>query len=131
MAQEPLVRSYMRSDVIAFTPEMDVLRAMRLLIDHEIAGAPVIDAQGQLIGLLSERDCLRIAFPCLYHGEPAGNVAQYMTREVETVPPDMPLALLVEKFYQGPHRRFPVVEGRQLVGQISRRDALRAMLDRY
>lgn len=131
MAQEPRIRSYMRVDVVAFKPEMDVLRAMRMLVDHEIAGAPVVDDRGNLVGLLSERDCLRVAFPAFYHHAPAGSVAEYMTRDVETLPADMHLAEAIERFYRGPYRRYPVVEGQMLVGQISRRDVLRALLERY
>ncbi len=131
MDQEPRVERYMSRELVAFTPEMDVLSAMRLLVEHEIAGAPVVDESGNLVGLLSERDCLRVAYPSLYYQQPAGRVAEYMSREVQTVPADMLLSEAAEKFFRGPYRRFPVVQGPQLVGQISRRDVLRAMLERY
>ena len=49
-----------------------------------------------------------------------------MTSQVETVPVEMSLVEVIERFYHSDHRRFPVLEGNQLVGQISRRDVLQA-----
>lgn len=131
MEQEPRVESYMSRELVAFTPEMDVLRAMRTLVEREVAGAPVVDESGNLVGVLSERDCLRVAYPSLYYQQPAGRVADYMSREVQTLPADMLLSEAAEAFFRGPYRRFPVVSGPRLVGSISRRDVLRAMLERY
>lgn len=123
------VKDYMATRLVVLSPDEPVLRAMQTMLDERISGAPVVDAHGNLVGLLTQRDCLRVAFQTGYLGEAAGKVADYMTSEVETVTPDLSLIELVEKFYAGPYRRFPVVEGNQLVGQISRRDVLRALLE--
>jgi CBS domain-containing protein len=123
-----MVRDYMATELTVVAPEQDVLRAMRLLLERGVSGAPVIDAQGNLVGLLTQRDCMTVAFQTAYHGDAAGSVAEYMTREVETVPVQTTLVEVVERFYRSPHRRFPVMDGNQLVGQISRRDVLRAVL---
>ncbi len=125
----PSARDYMSTSLTVLAPEQDVVRAMQVLVDAGISGAPVIDNHGNLMGLLTQRDCLSAAFRASYHGETAGRVADYMTRDVETVPADTPLIELIERFYRSKRRRFPVLEENQLVGQISRRDVLRAFLD--
>jgi CBS domain-containing protein len=123
------VRDYMATDLTILSPEEGVLSAMRRMLDARISGAPVVDPHGNLVGILTQRDCLTVAYRTSYHGEPAGNVAGYMTRDVETVPAHMELVEVIGRFYERPHRRFAVLEGNQLVGLISRRDVLRAVLE--
>lgn len=123
------VRDYMATELTVLSPDQAVLRAMRLMLEQRISGAPVVDAHGNLVGLLTQRDCLSVAFQTSYHGQAAGSVADYMTSQVETVPVETTLVEVIERFYRSPHRRFPVVDGNQLVGQISRSDVLRAVLE--
>ena len=123
------VRDFMSTGLTILSPDQDVIRAMQTLVDHEISGAPVVDARGNLVGLLTQRDCLTVAFQTGYHGEVAGKVKDYMTREVETVSAETTLVEMIEHFYRSPRRRFPVLDENQLVGQISRRDILRAFLE--
>jgi CBS domain-containing protein len=123
------VRDYMTTDLIALSPEEPVLAAMRRMLDARISGAPVVDAFGNLVGILTQRDCLTVVYRTSYHGEAAGTVSDYMTRKVETVPAGMDVVEVIGRFFEAPHRRFPVVEGSQLVGLISRRDVLRAALE--
>lgn len=125
----PSVRDYMAKQLVVLSPDEDVMRAMRTMIDARISGAPVVDAHGNLVGLLTQRDCLHVAYQSAYYGEVAGKVEQYMSAPVETVPAGLPLVEVIERFYRSSRRRFPVVEGNQLVGQISRRDVLRAVLE--
>jgi CBS domain-containing protein len=122
-------RDYMSTRLITLDPDMDVLAAMQKLIDEQISGAPVVDARGGLIGILTQRDCMNVALQSIYHQEPAGRVADYMSQPVETLPASATLVEVLEAFRRSRYRRFPVVSGHRLVGQISRRDILRAMLD--
>jgi len=124
-----IVRDFMSPELTVLSPEQDVIRAMQLLIDREISGAPVTDARGNLLGLLTQRDCLNAAFQASYHGESAGRVEDYMTRDVETISAATTLVETIERFYRSSRRRFPVIEENRLVGQISRRDVLRAFLE--
>jgi len=123
------VRDYMTKELTVLSPGQDVLRAMQIMLDQRISGAPVVDTHGNLVGLLTQRDCFEVAFRTSYHGEAAGKVEDYMTSEVETVPADTTLIEVIEKFYRSSHRRFPVMDGNQLIGQISRGDVLRAVLE--
>jgi predicted transcriptional regulator len=125
----PTVRDFMSTELLVLAPDQDVLRAMQVLLDRSVSGAPVVDARGNLVGLLTQRDCLSVALEAGYYADVAGKVEDYMTREVETVSAGMTLIEIIEKFYRSSWRRFPVLDENQLVGQISRRDVLRAFLE--
>jgi CBS domain-containing protein len=122
-------RDYMATRLVTLDPGMDVLAAMQRLLDERISGAPVVDARGNLVGVLTQRDCLNVAVQSVYHQAPAGRVADYMSTPVETLPASASLMEVVEAFRRGRYRRFPVLEGSRLVGQISRQDILRAILE--
>lgn len=122
-------RDYMVRDVVTFAPDTDVMDAISVLVEHAISGAPVVDDHGNLVGLLSEKDCLKVALEAGYYGERAGPVGQYMSRKVDTIEADMPIADVARMFLDTTRRRFPVMDGTRLVGQISRRDVLRAIRD--
>jgi len=125
----PCARDYMTRELTVLSPEQHVAEAMRLMLTRRVSGAPVVDAHGNLVGVLTQRDCLSVVFRTSYHGEIAGRVAEFMTADPETIPAELPLVEVIERFYHSPHRRFPVMEGNRLVGQISRRDVLQAVLD--
>ncbi|MDA0681161.1 MAG: CBS domain-containing protein [Proteobacteria bacterium] len=122
-----LVKDYMTGKLITFHPETDVLDAIHVLVEHSIAGAPVTDDHGELVGMLSELDCMKIALYAGYHSQWGGPVSEYMTTDTETVDADMSIIDLAERFLETKFRRFPVVKDHRLVGQISRRDVLRAL----
>jgi len=122
-----LVRDYMAGRLVTFKPDMDVLDALHELVQNRIAGAPVVDDQGVLIGMLSELDCLKIALNAGYYGDSGGPVSEYMTPDVETIDAEMSIIDLAQKFLHCGYRRFPVLRNNRLVGQISRRDVLRAL----
>ncbi len=122
-----LVRDYMAGRLVTFKPDTDVLDAIHELVQNRIAGAPVVDDQGELLGMLSELDCLKVALNAGYYGDSGGPVSEFMTPDVETVDADMNIIDLAQKFLQYGYRRFPVLRNNRLVGQISRRDVLRAL----
>ena len=121
------VRDYMAGKLITFKPDTDVLDAIHELVQQRIAGAPVVNDQGELVGMLSELDCMTVALNAGYYGDWGGPVSDYMTPDVESVDADMNIIDLAQKFLQTKYRRFPVLRNNRLVGQISRRDVLRAL----
>lgn len=127
MPKPVTVRDYMSANLITFTPDMDILTAINQLIEKRISGGPVVDNQGNLVGVLSEKDCLRVALQASYHGESAGNVAEFMQKEVKTVDADASIPDVAAMFLRDGCRRYPVMRNNRLVGQISRRDVLRAL----
>lgn len=122
-----LVRDYMAGQLVTFKPDTEVMDAIHALVHHRIAGAPVVNDQGDLIGMLSELDCMKVALNAGYYGDWGGPVADYMSHDVESVDADMNIVDLAQKFLDSRFRRFPVLRNNRLVGQISRRDALRAL----
>ena len=121
------VRDCMTTRLITFTPDMEVMAAVNQLVKHGIAGAPVLDPDGNLVGMLSERDCLQIAFIASQEACVAGPVRQFMSTKVETVDPDMSMTQLAGLFTSKTFRRYPVLENGKLVGQISRSDVMKAI----
>ena len=122
-----LVKDYMSKTLVTFKPDTNVLDAIHALVEHRIAGAPVVDDQGNIVGMLSEFDCIKVALQAGYHGDYGGPVADFMTRDVTTVNAEMSIVDLAQKFANEGYRRFPVTDSNRLVGQISRRDVLRAL----
>lgn len=120
------VRDYMAASLVTFTPETDVLHAIHLLIEKGISGAPVVDKLGNIVGILSEKDCLKVALEASYHGQYGGSVADYMSPSVITVDADSSIVEVAKMFLESPYKRYPVVSDNRLVGQISRRDVLKA-----
>jgi len=122
-------RQYMSKSLVTLRPDMDVIQAVHLLVEHKISGAPVLDDHGNIVGMLTERDCMEVVLKASYHGELGGQVEQYMSRVVRTVDVDSSLLDLAQMFVNSPYRRYPVMDGNRLVGIISRRDMLRAVQD--
>lgn len=122
-----LVKDYMSGDPLAFTPDMDVLDAIHKLLQHELTGAPVIDKLGKVVGFLSEKDCIKVALNASYHEERGGRVSEFMTREVLVLEAEASLMEAAELFVSRPYRCYPVVNESRLVGQLSRRNILRAL----
>ena len=122
-----LVKDYMAQTLVTFKPETDVLDAVHALVKHRIAGAPVLDDAGSIVGVLSELDCMRVVLHAGSHSQMGGPVADYMSSDVKTVNASMSIFDLAQLFIDSPYRRFPVTDQNRLVGQISRRDVLRAL----
>ncbi len=127
MPKTVAVKDYMSASLISFSPDMDILKAISLLVQHRIAGGPVLDKQGNLVGELSEKDCLKVALQSSYHSESAGTVSEYMHTEIKTVDADTNIADIAGMFVRDGYRRYPVMKDNRLVGQISRHDVLRAL----
>ena len=121
------VADYMTRRLVTFTPDTNVVEAMRRLLKNSISGAVVVDADEQLVGILSEVDLMDVIIRDSYYDESLGIVADYMKSPVDTISPDLDIYQLAERFSKEHRRRFPVVKDGKLVGQISRRDVLRAM----
>jgi len=92
-----------------------------------VSRAPVVEKSGRLVGILTERDCLRLVAAGVEGSLPRGSVATFMTPNPETIPPDMDIYFAAGLFLKRNFRRFPVVEDGKLVGAITRFDILRVI----
>ncbi|MBI2384293.1 MAG: CBS domain-containing protein [Gammaproteobacteria bacterium] len=121
------VKDYMAEAPLTFTPEMDVMEAIELMVENRFSGAPVLDKLGNIVGILSEKDCLKVALNASYHGTWGGKVGEFMSPNVVTVDADTSILDVARRFLETPYKRFPVLSDNRLVGQISRGDVLRAI----
>ena len=127
MSERPRIKAYMSRDLVTLTPDMEINRAMHLLIDKHISGAPVLDEAGNLVGMLSQKDCLKAALHASYYREWGDTVADYMSGNAQTLDAELDLVEAAEAFLASSFRRFPVMSEGRLVGQISRSDLLKAL----
>jgi len=117
----------MATSLITLGPDMSIFHAIRVLVGRSISGAPVVDEDGAMIGVLSELDCLRVLSSDEFyagHQEEAGTVKHFMTGAGQTIPADLGIYAIAHHFLTLPVRRLPVIENGRLVGQVSRRDVL-------
>lgn len=126
IASIPSARDIMAKRLITLTAEMDVFVAIDLLIKHNISGAPVIDKNRKLLGVFSEKSCMQILIDAAYEGLPTNQVGKFMDESPHTITPDTQLLSIAQVFLTTPRRRLPVLEDDKLVGQVSRRDVIRA-----
>ncbi len=123
------VRDYMRTKLLTFSPDTDVMNAIGQLLKHGHSGAPVCDEQGMLVGMLSEKDCLKLAVIANYEGVSPGVVRDFMSAKVVALKADDTLLEAANRFLDVSYKRFPVLDSGRLVGQLSRSDVLRAVYD--
>jgi len=112
---------------VVVRPDTPVAEAIRMILRRDISGVPVVDGGGVLVGILSEKDCLRVIAVGAYSSadhEKARPVSEFMNEPTYTVPPDAGLYSLADFFLTHPQRRLPVLERNRLVGLVSRRDVL-------
>lgn len=121
------VRDHMVTDLVTVTPDTEIMRVIHLLIEHDISGVLVVDASGELRGILTERDCIDVASQSGYFDELGGPARDYMSSPVETVGPDDNLIDIAIRMASSRFRRFPVIDDGKLVGLIGRRDVLKIL----
>ncbi len=125
------VRDYMSTNLITFKPDQSVQYVVEALIKHKISGGPVVNEKKELIGIISEGDCLKQLSESRYYNMPLehDNVEKRMIRDVETIDGNMDVFDAANKFLNSKRRRFPIVENGKLIGQISQKDILKAALE--
>jgi CBS domain-containing protein len=126
------IREYMVIKPITFHPEQSIYDVINIMVRKKISGAPVVNENNELVGVISEKDCLRVMVDSAYHNLPAGKVSDYMSPNAISVGDDQTVVDVADKFLKTNFKRFPVVNKQgKLVGQISRSDLLRATKDMF
>lgn len=126
-----LVSDYMTTKLITFRPEQSVEEVIETLIKNRISGGPVVNDKNELIGIISEGDCIKHISESKYYNMPLDNnhtVEKNMVSNVETIDKNMNVFDAANKFISSKRRRFPIVENGKLIGQISQKDILKAAL---
>jgi CBS domain-containing protein len=137
----------MTKDVVTVGPEISIVEASRLMLDHHISGLPVLDAHGRLVGIISEGDFLRRSEIGTQRRRPrwlqflvgpvreaqefvrqsGRKVGEIMTADPVTVGEDTPLEQIVALMEKNRIRRLPVMRRDRLVGIVTRANLLRAV----
>jgi len=120
------IADYMTKHVVKLTQDLSVIDAVKIMLEHKITSAPVVDGQGHLLGMFSEMDGMKVFLDSVYNQGMSGKVGDYMAKNPITVHAESSIVDLAEKFQELPIRSFPVLEDNELVGVISRTDLLRA-----
>ena len=125
------VSDYMTRKLITFRPEQSIMEVMEKLIKHRISGGPVVNENNELLGVISEGDCMKRISDSRYYNMPIDDatVESNMACNVDTIDGDMNVFDAAKKFLEQKHRRFPILENGKLVGQISQKDVLKAALE--
>ncbi len=126
MESLPKISEYMDTVVPVLSPKTHILKAVDFLLDQHVTGAPVVDSDQRLVGIITETDLLKLVTEGI-QGEPPteATVAEYMTSDVITVPPTVDIYYIAGMFLANKFRRLPVVEDGKIVGAITRYDLLR------
>lgn len=120
-------RDFMATKLVTLSPGMDAFDAIDQLLSQRISGAPVLDSDGRFLGVFSEKDSMRALLSAACEQLPSAPVETLMNRDLDrTVSPETDLFEVAKIFVETPYRRLAVVEDGRLVGQISRRDVLKA-----
>ena len=122
------ISDYMIHRPVKIHADDEMSTAIGLVLDNKISGICVINEQGDLVGVLSEMDCLKAILAATYneHGD-LGTAEDYMTTDVEYCDIHADLVDVADDMIKKGHRRRPVLDHGKLVGQITCRQLLRVV----
>ncbi|PCJ42365.1 MAG: CBS domain-containing protein [Moraxellaceae bacterium] len=122
-------RDYMSTKPITVSADANIFQAINELLVHKISGATVINDDNEVVGVISEFDCLKAILDGSYYGEINGTVGEYMTKNVETISADADILEVAQRLIKSKRRRLPVIEDGKFAGQFSIRSILEAVRD--
>ncbi|MCP5013949.1 MAG: CBS domain-containing protein [Ketobacter sp.] len=124
-----VVRDCMSRKVVSFDVKDDVGDVVAVLLENKITGAPVLDDNRNVIGFISEQDCIKEMLNTAFYCDLTANAGDVMIKEVLTVDVDTSISELAEQLTTNKPKVYPVVEQGKLVGIISRSDVLQELYD--
>ena len=107
----------------------NVREAVELLLEKHIIGVPVIDKDNNLVGYLSEQDCIEEMLNDAFYCEEPGAVSKVMQKDVLSVTPKTSIVEIAQIIIKNRPKNYPVIDDGKLVGVISRTDVLKALVD--
>lgn len=125
----PTVRDYMSHKVVCFDLQDDVADIAATLLEKKVSGAPIVDRQGNVVGFVSEQDCIKEMLNTAWHCELTATAADVMHSEVLSVSPNMDVGDLAQQLCATKPKMYPVVEDGRLVGVITRSNVMQALVD--
>ncbi len=122
------ISDLMSTNVVTASPDTTILEATNILVKHNISGLPVVDKKKKLLGIVSEKDLLRLTYGLKTRSYTSNDspktVQEVMTKEIVTFDEDDRLNDIIKCLMDNNFRRVPILSGDKLVGIISRKDLL-------
>ncbi|MDG4647321.1 CBS domain-containing protein [Roseibacterium sp. SDUM158017] len=128
MTEALKVRAGMETDIVRLSPGDPIRQAVAALVASGASAAPVVEADGALCGILTEKDCFRSVLHASYYQEWRGTVSEHLSRNVVTIEASEDMVRAAEVFLSLPHRVLPVLEDGKLAGMLNRSAVMAALL---
>ena len=132
MVAVPVARDIMKTTARVFHPDLSVLEAMSTLYSKGESAAVVVDDDYRLVGILTEKDCLRVLLSEVYDRFEAigrARVSDFMSPVVETLTPSMDIFAIASVFLRTNFTSLPVLDDGILLGSVDRLSMLAAIID--
>lgn len=126
------ISKYMATNLITFSPDSNIMEVVNILLEKRITGAPVLNPNKEVVGIIDDKTCLKLLVASEYYNSPVSQqtVSQFMDDVMMTVQEDLSIGEAANIFLETKYKRLIVLDkDGKLVGQISRRDILRAIRD--
>jgi len=120
---------YTTAQPVTVKPDTNIFELIHELLVHKVSGATVVDDDNNILGVISEIDCLKAILNGSYYNEINGTVADFMTTEIDSVPCNVDILAVAKKMIDERRRRIPIVENGKFKGQLSVRSILKAIKD--
>ncbi len=127
MLRSVYLKDYMLDNPVTILPQANLIEAVQKILAHKISGLCVVNENKQLLGVLSEMDCLQGVLGATYNQSSIGQVSEYMTKEVDVAVLTDDIINVANDMMSKNQRRRPVVENGRLIGQITCRQLLNAV----
>lgn len=122
-----LVRDYMKSVTVYFSPTSNLEQVVEQLIRHNLIGAPVLDDHHQMLGFITQQDCLKQLLNDSYYSQDHEIAADIMLKDPLSVSPEMDIMHLAEDMLTRRPKLYPVCEDGRVIGVITRAEVLLAL----
>jgi CBS domain-containing protein len=119
-------REIMSTNVITVARDEDIHEAIRLMVKNNVTGLPVVNPDGTIAGVITEKDVLDLLYEIR---DRPGKAEDYMTQNVVCFNSDANVADIAANFRNNHFRRVPILENGRLVGIVSRKDVIRYIRD--
>jgi CBS domain-containing protein len=119
-------RAHMSRNLLTVDPGLPLGEVAERMVARDVGAVLVLEDDERLVGILTERDVLRAVAGGIGEG---AVVADWMTRDPETMEPDEPIRQAAVLMIHGGFRHLPIVEGERVVGMLSIRDLMRVVLE--
>ncbi|MFH1716330.1 MAG: CBS domain-containing protein [Planctomycetota bacterium] len=119
-------KTVMTAEVRTVRRQTPIYDAVEVLLDSGVTGLPVVDDDMTLVGIITEKDVLRLLSQV---EDESATVGQFMTRDVVSFDDEADLIEICECLIESDFRRVPIISQGKLAGIVSRRDIIKYILD--